>query len=497
MSKRMFWGMAACALALLPVWSFAQAKPAAPPDPAKQLQAAIASVQAKLAAMEAKYSSVAIAGKTLDAAYAAKKTSGSADASTWNEWLAAAWNDDRPFYQKRLDALQAELAALKKNGSDPDIGKLKSSQATWEKSEKQIAAAFQKMVDDIAQQAAVLAQAAKEKDPAKKAALQRKAAQLKTDAEQQRAAANKAATGPGKPKDTGKPADKNPKGGKGDKGDKGDKGGKGSGGKGDKGDKGGKVDKGGDQGEKPTPPTPEQQTVTVCKCKPSEFPFQKQTTNESISSSDPEIATASIADGRLTVTGKKYGTTTITVKGDVVKYNVGIPDQPAKGKGGIHGNGPNEVPLNGNYGFAYVITVHVVCDLNGSWSGPPVGTVKLVDACGTVKMATAKSVFSGNATLGSKGYTKIKLTHTLTLDEVSKGLPEPVRAQVAGRQVTIEGTIAPDENSISGTYTQDKVDWKEQDGQYTVTFPGKESRDVLITRDGAGAAAAGKKGKGN
>lgn len=509
-----YWGWMGI-IAVLAAASLAQGtKPASAPDPAQQLQSAIATVQARLSAMDAKYGRSGIAG-TLNAAYKAKGTTSPQDATAWNDWMSAAWSDDKPFYEAKLAALKAELDTLRKTGKDPQIGSLKSGMAAWQQNESKISGLFQQMTDKVAQQALLLNQAAK--NPAQRDALTKQAAQLKVDAEHLRASANAVANPQSAVAGKGKPATGG--GGKGTSGGKGGgsasnggKGGKGTSGKGDKGAKsakGGKGSKGGGEkgkkssdngnkdnsGGKDSGPTPVEQSVTVCKCKPSEYPFNKQTIDESIQSSDPDIAEAKISDGRLVITGKKYGKTTITVKGDVVKYNTGIPDAPKPGTGGIHGGSPNEVPLNGNYGFAYKITVHVICDLNGSWSGAPVGSVKLVDSCGSVQMATQKSVFSGNAVLGSKGYGKIKLTHALTLDEVSKSLPDEVRQQVAGHTVTIEGSVGEGENSISGTLTKDKVHWVQQDdGSYSVDFPGKITENVLITRDGAdgGGKAKGK-----
>ncbi|HUK86233.1 MAG TPA: hypothetical protein VLT85_01100 [Terriglobales bacterium] len=542
MEKKIRWIAGASISLLLSLLAMAQgtpsaAKPAPAPDPAKQVQAAIAAVQGRLAAMDAMYGSAGVT-TTLNAAYKAKGTPPPQDAAAWNDWMAAAWKDVRPFYELKLAALKAELDALQKTGTDQQLGSLQSDLASWQQNEKKIAGLFQQMTGEVAQQAVVLGQAAK--NPAQKDALTKQAAQLKTDAEHQRASAmalasgaSAAAAGTGKtpaaPKGgknpSGKPAtsaggqpkDKTPPKTAKPGTDKNAKGKDSSGGKGDKnaksgGDKGGNAggDKGGNAAGGEAGPTPVQQTVTVCKCKPSQFPFNVQTTGESIQSSDPDIAEARIQDGHLVITGKKYGKATITVKGDVVKYNVGIPDAPKPGKGGIHGNGPNDVPLNGNYGFAYTITVHVICDLTGPWSGAPVGSVKIVDSCGKVQLASQKAVFSGSAVLGAKSYGKIHLIHTLTLDEVSKSLPDPVRQQVAGRAVTIEGTVGEGENSISGTLIKDKVHWvKQDDGSYSVDFPGTVSENVLITRDnkdsgGSPPPAAGKgpapgkgKGKGN
>lgn len=532
MRKKIRWIAGASISVLLSLLAMAQgtpapAKPAPAPDPAKQVQAAITTVQARLSAMDAMYGSAAVAG-TLNAAYKAKGTPPPQDAAAWNDWMAAAWKDVRPFYELKLAALKAELDALHKTGTDQQLASLQSDLAAWQQNEKKIAGLFQQMTGEVAQQAVVLNQAAR--NPAQKEALTKQAAQLKTDAEHQRASAmalasgaSPAAAGKGKTPagkggttaNAGKPKDKTPsKGSKAgtDKNAKNGNGGKDKGGKsakngGDKGNQGG--NNGGSGGGEGAAPTPVQQTVTVCKCKPSEFPFNVQTTGESIQSSDPDIAEARIQDGRLVVTGKKYGKATITVKGEAVKYNVGIPDAPKPGKGGIHGNGPNSVPLNGNSPFAYAITVHVICDLTGSWSGAPVGSVKMVDSCGKVQMASQKAVFTGSAALGAKSYGKIHLIHTLTLDEVSKSLPDPVRQQVAGRAVTLEGTVGEGENSISGTLTKDKVHWvKQDDGSYSVDFPGTLTENVLITRDnadsGGSAPAAGKgpapgkgKGKGN
>lgn len=225
-----------------------------------------------------------------------------------------------------------------------------------------------------------------------------------------------------------------------------------------------------------------QDEVKVCKCKPSEFPFNVQTIDETVESADPSIATARIRDGRLVITGKKHGETVITVKGDVVRYQTGIPDAPKPGTGGIHGHGPNSVPLNGNYPFENKVRVTVTCDLSGTWSGPA-GNVTIIDQCGKVTLAAGKSVYTGTAALGAKGYGKIHLSHSLSLDEVSKDMPDQVRNQVAGHPVVIDGSVADDEDSIQGDFITDKVEWKQtDDGPYQVSFPKKQSMKVVFTR---------------
>jgi hypothetical protein len=230
----------------------------------------------------------------------------------------------------------------------------------------------------------------------------------------------------------------------------------------------------------PSEPVVAENNVTVCKCKPEEYPFHVQTINETVETSDADIATAQIRDGHLVVTGKKRGEATITVKGDVVRYNAGFPEA---GKGGIHGNEPKSVPLSGNHAFESRVRVHVNCDLNGSWEGPA-GKVTIAETCGKVTLTASKSVYTGTVEVAAKGYGKIRLTHNLALDEISEDMPDKVRDQVVGKQIIIEATVSSDEESIEGDLIADKVEWtKGDDGSYSVTFPKKERLKVAFKRN--------------
>jgi outer membrane biosynthesis protein TonB len=486
----------------------------------RQVQDAIAIIQSRMAAMDARYGKAG-AAQTLTAAY---KKYGVAAASIKDgdesiAWLADSWTQAKPFYESNLKDLQGALDVFTtEQGAWPSqLSAIAAGMKKWKTQELQLEALFRASVDQIAQRESALAQAAT--NPKLAAELQKKAEALKTSANKTRASeaaiaghihligpikveqnpptSGKPTPTPAprpKPKPTPKPTPKpkpspkpTPKPTPKPKPTPAPK------------PKPGPAPPDNSQGGQAKPQVTEVDT-TVCKCKPKTVSFNVQTTGETVDTSDRSIATARIHDGQLEITGKKAGEATITVSGEVVRYNVGIPDAPPKGKGGIHGNGPNAEPLNGNYPFTQKVHVKVVCDLNGDWQGP-MGTVKIIDSCGKVTLSAGngKTVFSGTAQYSDTGYSKLKLTHSLALDEIEATMPAPVRQQVVGREASLEGTVGEGEQNIQGNLIRDQVHWvKNDDGSYSVTFPGKDKSAVVFTRSGGAkgdAPPAGGKGK--
>jgi len=473
----------------------------------KKVQKSIDQIQGRQEAMEFLYGAKG-AARTLDLAYTRNGVPKNAlkNVEDSNAWLTDAWNGVKPFYVSHLKDLEAAQVVFAKQGFawQTQLDWIEAGMKAWEKDDAQLQSVLQEIVDLLGRRPSALVAATA--TPAQQTELRKKADSLKADAAKKRTsslelgsrahlfgevkvAKDKAPAGPSQPTTAGDSAGKAGTSGK--SGKSGDQSAKGAGKSGKGGDKSAKSGKGQDKGKDggdqqnggEASVEVAESSVTVCKCKLSEYPFRVQTINETVQSTNPEIAIARIRDGRLEITGKKRGEATITVKGEVVRYNAGFPEAPPPGKGGIHGNGPNEIPLSGNHKFENRVHVKVSCDLNGSWHGPA-GRVTIIDACGKTTLTASKSVYSGTVALGAHGYDKMKLNHSLVLDEISPDMPDPVRQQVVGRPAVIEATVAPDEESIQGDLVTDKVVWKEaEDGSYSVTFPKKEKLPVVFTRN--------------